>query len=255
MINIRAALRALVNTPGFSFVAILTLAVGIAANAALFSVYDRLVLSPVTMPEPSSLVAIWSNNQQLTFNAPALSWPRYVEIERNAKSFSFVAVSAFDNFTLTGDGQQPNQLSGLRVRYSFFKTLGIAPAQGRDFTAEEDVPNGARVCIISHEMWMTVFGGRPIVGETIQLNTQSWQVIGVMPPQLTPPFRQTQVFTPRVFEVSGLQPAQVEIGAGYSQPIARLRPGVTLAQATSELQALSNTYKEQFASKLDANNV
>src|SRR6476659_3472795 len=104
MTNIRAALRALVNTPGFSFVAILTLAVGIAANAALFSVYDRLVLNPVTMPEPSSLVAIWSNNQQITFNAPAVSWPRYAELERNSKSFSSLAISAFDNFTLTAEG-------------------------------------------------------------------------------------------------------------------------------------------------------
>src|SRR5262249_20260047 len=111
MRNVRAAIRALTNTPGFSLVAILTLAIGIAATATLFSVYDRLVLNPVTMPEPSSLIAIWSNNPQLAFNAPAVAWPRYVEIERNAKSFSSIANSAFDNFTLTGDGQQPNQLN------------------------------------------------------------------------------------------------------------------------------------------------
>src|SRR5262249_60440397 len=123
MTNLRAAVRALSNSPGFSSVAILTLAVGIAANAALFSVYDRLVLSPVTMPEPTSLVAIWSNNPQLAFNAPALSWPRYVEIERNARSFSSMANSAFDNFTLTGDGQQPNQLNGLRRTHGFFNTI------------------------------------------------------------------------------------------------------------------------------------
>src|SRR4051794_25782261 len=88
MRNVRAAVRALTNTPGFSLVAILTLAIGIAANAALFSVYDRLVLNPITLPEPSSLVAIWSNNPQLAFNAPALSWPRYVEMERTTRSFS-----------------------------------------------------------------------------------------------------------------------------------------------------------------------
>jgi len=256
MTTLKAGVRSLVNTPGFSLVAILTLAVGIASNAALFSVYDRLVLNPVTLPEPSSLVAIWTNNTQANFNAPALSWPRYAELERTTKSFSSIALSAFDNFTLTGVGEQPLQLTGQRVSHDFFKTLGVPPARGRDFTAADDVPNGPSVCIVSHELWTAQFGQRPsLIGETIQLNGQSWQVIGIMPPQMTPPFRQVQVFAPRVFEVGGLRPDQIDAGAGYAQAIGRLAHGVSLQQATSELAALSKGYHDQFGAKLDANNI
>jgi predicted permease len=255
MANLRAALRSLRKTPGFSLVAILTLGVGIAANAALFSVYDRLVLRPVSLPDPGSLVALWSNNPQLNFNARALAWPRYVEIARDTKAFASTAISAFDNFTLTGNGEQPDQLNGLRVSGAFFKTLGVRPALGRDFSPEEDVPNGPNVCIISHELWTTRFGSRPsIINETIQLNGQSWQVVGITPPALSAPFLQTQVFAPRVFEISGLSPAQIDAGAGYAQPIARLAPGATLDQAQAELASVTAGYKSQFASKLDANN-
>jgi len=254
MTNFRAGLRSLLNTPGFTAVAVLTLAVGIAANVALFSVYDRLILNPVTLPSRSALVAIWSRNPQLSFNSPSVAWPRFVELQRSARSFSSLAVSAFDNFTLTGF-EQSSQLNGLRVSHGFFATIGVPPAHGRDFVAADDVPNGPFVCILSHELWTTQFGQRPsLVGEMIQLNGQSWQVIGIMPPQLSPPYRQVQVFAPRVFEISGLTPQQIDVGAGYSQPIGRLAPGVTLAQAAIELDAISKAYKEQFPAKLDANN-
>jgi predicted permease len=254
MSDFRAAIRALQKSPAFTLVAVITIAVGIGANTTLFSVYDRLVLNPVTLPRPSSLVAIWTSNTALNFNAPALSWPRYEDIRDHARSFASVGISAFDNFTLTGNGD-PEQLNGQRVSATFFPTLGILPARGRNFTEEEDQPNGAAVCIISHELWQTRFGGREqIVGETIALNGQPWQVVGIMPPHLTPPFRQVQVFAPRVFEIGGLTAIQIQAGAGYSQPIARLKPGVSLQQAVIDLVALDRSYKERFAARLDANN-
>ena len=86
--------------------------------------------------------AIWSNNPTANFNAPALSWPKYQTLARDARAFSSMGVSAFDNFTLTGNGEDPDQLNGLRVSGAFFSTLGILPARGRDFTAADDVPNG-----------------------------------------------------------------------------------------------------------------
>jgi hypothetical protein len=99
------------------------------------------------------------------------------------------------------------------------------------------------------------FGGRgSILGENITLNGQPWQVIGITPPRLSPPFGQVQVFAPRVFEIGGLTPVQIQAGAGYAQPIARLKPDVSLKQSAIELESLSRSYKEQFASKLDANN-
>ena len=252
MSDLIQAVRALRKSPGFSVVAILTIAVGIAANTALFSVYDRLVLDPVTIPSPSSLVAIWTNNPQLNFYAPAVSWPRYEEIRAHASGFSSVGISAFDNFTLTGDGD-PEQLNGQRVSASFLPTLGVMPALGRNFTADDDLPNGPSVCIISHELWETRFGARAdLVGRTITLNGQPWEVVGVMPPRLTPPFAQVQVLAPRVFEIAGLTPEQVRNGAGYAQPIARLKRGVSLEQARGELAAISRAYRDRFATKLDA---
>jgi predicted permease len=248
------AVRALRKSAGFSLVAVLTIAVGIAANTALFSVYDRLVLNPVTIPDPSSLLAIWTNNPQLNFNAPAVSWPRYEEVRDQARSFASLGISAFDNFTLTGNGD-PEQLNGQRVSASFFPTLGIMPEVGRNFAPAEDLPNGPAVCVISHELWQTRFGGRAtLLGETIALNGQPWEVIGIMPPRLSAPFNQVQVFAPRVFEVSGLTPVQVQNGAGYAQPIARLKAGVSLEQAAAELAAISHATKGRFATRLDANN-
>ena len=104
MSELRSVFRSLTKSPGFTLVAVLTIAVGIGANTALYSVFDRLVLHPVSLPQPSSLVAIWANNTALNFNAPAIAWSRYEQLRDHAKSFSSIANSAFDNFTLTGNG-------------------------------------------------------------------------------------------------------------------------------------------------------
>ena len=117
------------------------------------------------------------------------------------------------------------------------------------------MPNGPTVCILSHEFWQSRFGGREsIVGETITLNGQPWQVVGITPPRLSAPFTQVQVFAPRVFELGGLTAAQVQAGAGYTQPIARLRDGVTIETARQELDSLSRAYREAFGARLDAAN-
>lgn len=111
------------------------------------------------------------------------------------------------------------------------------------------------VAILSHEYWQSRFGSRAsLVGETIMLSGQPHEVVAIMPPRLTNPISGVQVLVPRVFEVAGLTPMQVQVGAGYSQPVARLKPGVTRAQADAELVALTKTYKEQFATNLDAGN-
>ena len=219
----RTSLRSLLHTPAFTSVAVLTLAVGIAANAALFSVYD-VSCNPVRVPDPASLVAIWSNNPQLNFNAPAVSWSRYVELQRGARSFSSIAVSAFDNFTLTGQDQQPDQLNGLRVSGAFFRDArhrAGARARVPDGRGRPERTGGLRDQ--RRTVDVTLRPTRVTRGRVIQLNGQPWEVVGIMPPQLTAPFRQVQVFAPRVFEIGGLTPQQIEAGAGYSQPIARLR--------------------------------
>ncbi len=246
------AVRALRASPGFSAIAIVTMAVAIAANTAIFSTYDQLVLRPVTLSDPSSLVAIWIRNPNATIQAQAISFPRYEELKDRVPSFSSMAASSFDSFTLTGRGDA-TQLNGLRVTPNFFATLGVLPARGRGFTPAEDAPNGPSVCVISHELWVSVFGGRDaVVGETIQLNGTAWEIVGIMPPRLTPPFGQVQVFTPRIFENAGLTPAQIKIGATFASAIARLRPGATLAQARAEMAAADPGYAARNAGNVDA---
>jgi predicted permease len=249
------ALRALRNTPGFSTIAVLTMAVAIAANTAIFSIYDQLVLHPVSMPDPGSLVALWLNNPERNLQAQAISMPKYEELKGRVASFSSTAVSAFDSFTLTQEGDA-TQLNGLRVSASFFSTLGVLPTRGRNFTDAEDQPNGPAVCIVSHELWQSVLGGRDgIVGQTIQLNGSAWEIVGVMPPRLTAPFGQVQVFAPRVMDVAGLTQAQKDVGATFAQGIARLRPGATYDQAAAQLTALDRTYKARRPGNLDVDAV
>src|SRR5215204_5193618 len=255
MTHVTLAFRALLAHRGFSAIVILTMAVGIGANTAIFSVYDQLVLHPVTIADPSSLVAIWFNNPQRNVQGASTSVPRFDELRREARSFSAIGLSAFDTFTLTSAGEA-TQLNGLRVTDTFLPTLGILPARGRNFTAAEDVPNGPPVCIVSHELWQSTFGGREsLVDETVQLNGMAWQVIGIMPARLSVPFAGVQVFAPRVFEVGGLTPAQVQAGAGFAQAVARLKPGTSLEQARAELVAFSNGYKERHPGNVDTNNI
>ena len=255
MTDFTLAVRTLRRSPAFTVIAILTMAVAIGANSAMFSVFDRLVLRAVNVPDPSSLVAIWVNNPQRNVQMPSSSVPRYRETSQHARSFESTGLSAFDSFTLTG-WDNPVQLNGLRVTASYLPTLGVMPAQGRNFTPAEDTPNGPNVCIISHEVWQSRFGGRTdLINQTITLNGLSWQVVGIMPPALTVPLAQTQIFAPRVADVSGLTAQQIEGGAGFAQSIARLKSGVTMQQAAEELVSLSSGYRDRHPGNVDANNV
>ncbi len=253
MIQLKAAARALRKDAGFSTIAILTMGVAIAANTAMFSACDRLVFHPASIPDPSSLVAIWLTSATRHVQFPAMSVPRYDELAAFARSFSSLADSVPDGFTLTGDGEA-TQLNGLRISASFFPTLGIRPMLGRGFTAEEDVPNGPAVCILSHEAWQSLFGGREMLGRTIRLNNAAWQVVGIMPPRLTAPYGQVQVFAPRVFELTGLTAAQRQT-ATFARPIARLKPGVSLELARVELAAFSEQYRARHPGSLEADTV
>ena len=247
------AVRALRATPGFSAVVVATLAIAIAASTAIFSIYDRLVLHPASVPDPDRMVSIWITSSDRAIQAQAISVPRYDDLKDRIPSLSLTAISSFDSFTLTGEGDA-TQLNGLRVSPSFFPTLGVMPTRGRNFTAAEDVPHGPSVCILSHELWLSVFGGRDtIVGETVHLNGTAWEVIGVMPPRLTAPFGQVQVFVPRVAENAGLTQAQIQIGATFASASARLAPGATLARARAEITAADLGYKSRHPGNVDAN--
>ena len=254
MHNLKFAFRSLFKTPGFTAVAVLTIAVGIGANTALFSIFNQLVLHPIDLPDAGRLVRVWTNNKERNVVAPVMSVPKF-EMFRDAQtSFSYIDASAFNSAVLTRDGAEPEQLSAISVTTSFVPALGLRLARGRNFTKEEDAPNGPPVCLLGYDIWKTRFGQREtLVGETIKLNGISTTVIGILPEKLPGPISFAQMLTPWPFSPPGLTPAQLSGGAGYLQVTARLKPGVSYEQADAEVRTISKRYAQANPGRLDAN--
>ncbi|HRE04590.1 MAG TPA: ABC transporter permease, partial [Opitutaceae bacterium] len=206
---LRHAFRSLLKSPGFTLVAVLTLSVGMGATTTLYSVFSTLVLNPTRLPQPETLVQLWVRNPERTFNAPAMSWPRFEEVQRQQRVFTAVAASSFGTFNLVREGE-PEQLNGLFATSEFLTVLGINPVQGRNFTASEDEPGTAPVVILSHELWQTRFGGRErLVGTPLLLSGTSYTIVGILPPLLGNPYGNVQLIATRPNEFGGLTPQQV----------------------------------------------
>jgi len=255
MPNLRYAARSLLKAPGFTLVAVLTIAIGIGANTALFSTFNTLVLHPQSFPQSDDLVRLWASNAGVGLNAPAMSWPRYEFIRDHQRSFTSVSVAAFTGYTVTRDGADPEQVNTVAVTASFFPTLGVAPLRGRNFTREEDTLGGPNVAIISYEYWQRAYGGREsAVGDLITLNSKRYTIVGITPPALSNPYRTVLLYVPRPFEGNGLTLPQVLSGGGYLGATARLKTGVTIDEARNDLASLSRDYRAAFPDKLDAKN-
>ena len=252
MFNLKFAARSLRRNPAFTLAAVSTLAVGIGANTALFSAFSALVLHPMSFPQPDRLVRLWASNPAINLNAPAMSWPRYEFIRDRQQSLSSIAASASTGYTVTGKGQEPEQVNTLAVTASFLPTLGITPARGRNFSAEEDTPGGPKVVILGYEYWQRAFGGRDsAVGESIMLNGSFYTIVGITPRALSNPFGSVLLFVPRPFELTSRE--QRLNGTTFVQTTARLKPGATLAQTASEIALLTRNYRQAYPDKLDAN--
>jgi predicted permease len=246
------ALRQLTKSPGFTAIAILTLALGIGANTALFSTFNRFVLHPLTLPQSDRLVRLWVTDPATNYNSRYVSWPRYEFFRDHQLSFSNIAAAGFASYPLTRDGADPEQLNSLQVSANFFPTLGVTPLRGRNFTKEEDTAGGPDVAILSYECWQRFFGGRDsVVGENIRLSGTPYLVVGVLPPALSNPYNTVMVFVPRTFEPQDIAPQTVQNGGGYLDVTARLKDGVTFEQAAAEVKALAQNYDSAFPMHLD----
>jgi hypothetical protein len=201
----------------------------------------------------SSLLAVLTSNPRFAVRVPAVSWPRYEELREQATSFSSVGLSAFDNFTLTGNGD-PQQLNGPAHHAVILSDARHHARAGPQFHGGGRRPERAGGL---HPQSRTVAVRRTqgFGGPDDRAERSTWEVVGIMPPRLTPPFAQTQVFSPRVFEVPALTTAQVQAGSGYAQPIARLKPGVSIERAQQELAAISRASHDRAPGRLDANNL
>ena len=234
--DIRYGLRSLRASPGFTAAILLTLALGIGANTAIFSVVNAVLLRPLPYPEPGQLVQLradWSGKPSTVIGSAT-----FVEVKAQSQSLARIAAYAGGEMTLTGVGPAERVVAGA-VTADFFPLLGVQPTLGRNFTKEEDTPNGPKAAILGHGLWQSRFGGdADVLGRTITLNQQSYTVVGILPArfQYPEPF---QLWTPLALGETGGTFVAYGEGMMLLKSIARLKPGVTLQQAQAELQTIA----------------
>src|SRR5215210_1231778 len=197
--DLRFGARALRRNPAFAAVAILTLALGIGANAAIFSVVNAVLLRPLAWADPDRAVMIWS--KWTAFDKTWVADGEVLDYRRRSQTLAEIAAWDDGQINLTGDGE-PERVPYGQVTSNLFSTLGVSPLRGRVFTAQEDLPNGPNLVVLGHGLWTRRYAADPsLIGKTIQLNGQPFEVIGVMPPDFVVPtdFQNpapTQLWTP-----------------------------------------------------------
>ena len=244
------AMRMMRRSPGFSAVAVLTLALGIGANTAIFSVVNALLLRSLPLRDPGRLTLLTTSAPQRGAGFP-FSLLIYERFRDFSHSFSGITAYCGESLTLTGMGD-PEQLTAARVSPNFFDVLGTPVALGRTFTAAEGAPGGTPVAILSHRLWEKRFAADPaVLGKPVTLAGQVYTVIGVAPPDFAFPFT-VDLWITRVMDFSGLQPEQIRGGAGYLTGIGRLKAGVDPSQAAAELASIAEQYRREYPRNPDA---
>ncbi len=250
--DLRFGTRMLGKKPGFTFITILTLALGIGANTAIFSVVHGVLLKPLPYSDPDQLVAIYESSKKSPRMAAA--YPNYLDWHARQSSFTELSARMPAGGVLTGG--EPERVTGRLVSASFFRALGVQPQVGRAFTEEEDRPGGERVIVLGHSLWQHRFGGdESLIGKAIEYNAEKWTVVGVMPAGFD--FYGQNNLNNQFFIPLGHLTNQEYMHDRRSHPvmvIGRLKPGVTLDQAQAEMQAISAQLGEQFPSS-NAGNV
>lgn len=253
--DVRYGLRMLRKNPGFSAIAILTLALGIGASTSVFSLVDAILLKPLPYPDPEHLVMVWEvPPAKANLTLGDVPWGR---VESNffcqeAKTFEAIAAFKSDSFNLTGSGE-PVRLNGVRASAGFFPALGVSPVLGRSFTPEEDEQGHEHVVVLSHTLWRERFGADAgIVGRVLELNSSTYTVIGVMPAGFAFPHgeempaalnfpREVQIWLPLAINRGPRIPAE----PWELTMLGRVRAGLTLDQSAAEMAVLAKRLEEQ----------
>ncbi|MGH9350110.1 MAG: ABC transporter permease [Vicinamibacterales bacterium] len=239
--DLRFAIRNLLKSPGFAVVTIVTLALGIGANAAMFSVVNGVVLQPLGYPQPERLVRVISQFPTMGFDTFWVSPPEFFELRERSRSFQSIGAYAIGAANLSGQ-DRPHRVVSVSASPDLFTTLGVPPLLGRTFTAEEDLPNAAPTVVLSYAAWQTIFGGDPgIVGRMVDKDGAKTMVVGVMP-------RGFDVFDAgaETFEPIGVDPADRTNRRGnhFLHLIGRLGDSATVSSARAELDTLVQTWRE-----------
>ncbi|HEX6719484.1 MAG TPA: ABC transporter permease, partial [Pyrinomonadaceae bacterium] len=231
--DIRFGLRSLLKRPAFTAVAVITIALGIGVNTAIFSVINAVLLRPLPYDDPSRLISFRSNQ----------SAPDLADVESQSKTFSRLGGMVLQPLAYTG-GSEPAQFQIGQVTGGFFETLGVKPERGRFITSDDDKNGAPFVVVLGHDLWMKQFNSdEQILGKAIQLSGNMYTVIGVMPATFVTPAVISEAWTP--VRVSNPVAANFR-GVHFLRTYGRLAPGVTLEQARAEMQVVDSNLAAQY---------
>src|SRR6266478_262978 len=241
LMDVRYALRMLRKNPSFTAVAVLTLALGIGANASIFGLVDSAFLRGLPFREPDRLVHIWTIEADGDLHTPTPT--QYQAVREDSKSFEQIAAAGWADYFYDADGSVLQNLAGFLVTPNWLRTLGVQPLLGRNFRDEEQIAGQYAVVILSYDCWHNRFHADPsIIGKKIILNRWPATVIGVLPQSLGPYYEELEIFAPLVLDSYASQ-ANVRAGKMRVQIIARLKTGVTLQQARSEAEVIAGRFR------------
>jgi len=233
--DIRYGVRMLRKSPSFTFFAVAVLALGIAANSAIFSIADNVLVRPLPYRDSNQLVMVWEDSSAYGFPKDTPAPGNFADWKSRNQVFDDVSAIAGASQNLTGDGN-PEDLIGKKVRANLFSVLGVTPALGRDFRPDDDLPGSPHVAILSHGLWLRRFGGDPeIVGKEITLNFEKCTVVGVMKRGVQFPDRETELWIPSRFTAEQLR----NHGNHFLQVVARLKSGISLKTANANLATIA----------------
>jgi len=249
MRDLKFALRQLRNSPGFTSVAVLTLALGIGANTAIFSVVNAVLLRPLPFPNSDSLVALFETDLQRGLQRGSHSYPNFFDLRSQNTVLERAACYHSGDFIMTGRGE-PARLQGAVVTSDVFPLLGVAPVLGRTFLPDEDKPSETgRVAVLSQSLFQKRFNADPsILNQAITLNGLTYTVVGVMPAGFEFPIQNDpiELWTTIAGDASGKTPVTNQRGAHFLQVVGRLKPGVTLEQAQAEFTTIAARLEQQY---------
>ena len=243
--TLRYAIRRLLHEPGFSAVVVATLALGIGANTAIFSIVNEVLLRPLPYADPDRLVTLNHYYSNLDGLEASFAVPSYRDVRERMRIFEAFAVSQPWNVNLTGRGQ-PEQLIGAKATAEYFKVFGVAPLYGRTFAAGEDQPGHEKVAVLSYGFWQRSFGSDPsVIGRKLLLDGEPYDVIGVMPATFHNFFnRETEVWAPAVFQPE--QYGDDRRTSEFLDAAGRLESGVSVEQAERQVTAFADGLKRDF---------
>ncbi len=240
--------RSIRKSPGFAAVAIATLALGIGANTAIFSIMDAVLLRPLPYPQPERLVRVWQNEPKMSERRLGTAPPEFVAYRERTRVFSSVAGYRGTNFDVTNP-DHPEEIPACEATASLFSTVGIAPLIGRAFTRQEELPDAAKVVVLSYQYWMRRYTGDPhVLGTVIRLNERPYEILGVMPRGFTfPSTEATPGAPPDLWVPLSFNSDQLKDWASSfdTRIVGRLRDGVSLLQAGDDVRRVAQQFQSE----------